>query len=463
MKKTLSPPTNPKTAPKYYIESYGCQMNEYDAGIASNFLEQSGLELCNSPDKAKVILLNTCAIRENAHEKIYARLESLAHLKQSASKPIIGILGCMAQILGDDLFANGLPVDFVLGPDNYRNLKDIVQDFIQNEKQSYYSLTQLSRTESYEDVYAKRMLNDVSAFVTIMRGCDNFCSFCVVPYTRGRERSLSMDSIIQEIEYLIDHHSIKEVILLGQNVNSYHYNQKFTFTNLIEEILKKTSIERIRFTSPHPKDFPTELLDLMQGEERFCSQIHLPLQSGSNSVLERMKRDYTAKIYLDLVDKMHAKLSHRLGLSTDIIVGFCDETERDFEETLAIVKEVPFDMAFMFKYSERKYTSASKYLEDSVPEEVKKERLTRLIQVQRTLSAERNKSFIGKKYDVLVESHSKKSKQELMGRTESGKTVVFSLDDSPIKQDIHLSDYLGSFKKVRIIASTSATLKAIAV
>ena len=445
----------------YYLESYGCQMNEYDSAIAQHFLEKTGAENNDNPEEADIILLNTCAIREKAHEKIYHRLESFAYLKKKKRKPIIGILGCMAQALGDDLLVAGLPVDFILGPDNYRELEGIALKY--KNWQGFSNITQLSRTETYEDVYATQLYNSLGAFVTIMRGCDNFCSFCVVPYTRGRERSLNPEAIASEIQNLIQEKNIKEVTLLGQNVNSYSYEGE-DFTSLIQKILHETTIERIRFTSPHPKDFPNSLLDLMKREKRFCSQIHLPLQSGSDNVLERMKRDYTAATFRSLVNKIRDKVGQEVLLSTDVIVGFCGETEKEFEETLQMMQEIQFDMAYMFKYSERKNTYASKNMQDSVPEHIKKERLEHLIGIQNKIASAKNKKFLGLKVSILVESYSKRSKEELSGRMDNGKTVIFKPkskeDKLPHSMPTNLlENYHKKVIDIEITHCTSATLR----
>ena len=446
-----------KASRKLYLESYGCQMNEYDSGIVKNILKEANYESISEAKEADLILLNTCAIREKAQERIYGRLETFTYLKKRNPKLLIGILGCMAQNLGDELFASGLPVDFVVGPDNYRQLPSLIERLRTNSKQALFNLTHLSRTESYEELQAEAV-SGVLSFITIMRGCDNFCSFCVVPYTRGRERSRSPESIVNEITALIEKHDIKEVTLLGQNVNSYCY-EKISFTKLIEEILAKTKIERIRFTSPHPHDFPPELLELMASEKRFCSQIHLPLQSGSSSVLERMKRNYSREEYLDLALKMKSKIKG-LGLSTDIIVGFCGESDAEFSATISLVKEISFDMAYMFRYSEREHTWAKKNFKDDVPEAVKLERLSHLIEVQKKASLSRNQNCIAKDFEVLVEGYSRRSRKELMGRTLSGKVVVFPPTVFPPHSDaFNLDHFIGRAINVKIEEASSATLR----
>lgn len=437
---------------KYFVETYGCQMNEYDSGIVQSILKDCNYSQAQDQNSADIILLNTCAVREKAHEKVYNRLSSFAGLKKKKPDLIIGILGCMAQNLGDDLFAQGLPVDFVLGPDNYKSLPGILSQSRTNQSASI-NLTQLSRSETYSDIEPGVVSGPLS-FVTIMRGCDNFCSFCVVPFTRGRERSLDPDSIVLEINNLIDRHDVKEITLLGQNVNSYKYNA-INFTNLISIILSNTKINRIRFTSPHPHDFPIELLELMAREERFCNQIHLPLQSGSSSVLKRMKRDYNQSEFIELVGQIR-KIIPDAGLSTDIITGFCGETEDEFEDTLHVVNEIQFDMAFMFHYSQREMTSAYKNLPDDISKEIKINRLQRLIELQSKISLSKNQAKINTYQVVLVESLSKRSPSHLMGRNSAGKAVVFKAPEAFFENPQVL---IGTFQKIHIDACTSATLQ----
>ena len=463
-----------KKTKRLYLESYGCQMNEYDSAVVRSILEKDHYEITQDYQTAELILLNTCAIREKAHEKIYHRLESFVPLKKKNPQLLIGVLGCMAQSISDDLFAMGLPLDFSMGPDNYRQLPEVlaqIRSKTQGEDSlNSWSFTQLSRTETYDDI-RPQTCQGKKALLTIMRGCDNFCSFCVVPYTRGRERSRSPESIVDEVRKLVEENDAQEITLLGQNVNSYKWQssdpnfssvtnyararrgENFFFTDLIAEILAKTTIQKIRFTSPHPHDFPVELLDLMAGEERFCSQIHLPLQSGSSTVLKRMKRDYNRSEFKNLVAIMRERIPD-LCLTTDIIVGFCAETNDEFEETLQMVDEVRFDMAYMFYYSERKNTWASKHLPDDVPETVKKQRLSRLIAKQQEVALSINKALLAKKknYRVLVEGFSRRSTSDLMGRTDGGKVVVF-----PYSGDA--SSLLGTFVEVGIDSVSSATLK----
>jgi tRNA-2-methylthio-N6-dimethylallyladenosine synthase len=434
---------------KYYVETYGCQMNEYDSGVVRGILQKDEFEKSTTPEGADVILLNTCAIRENAHAKIYNRLQSLSPLKKKNPDLVIGILGCMAQNLGEDLFHQNLPLDLVAGPDSYRKLPELIQSSRTKGIKSAH--LELSKTETYDELGPVEV-EGVQSFVTIMRGCNNFCTFCVVPYTRGRERSRSPESIVEEINNVLAN-GAREITLLGQNVNSYRY-EDHDFTSLLEIILAKTEVPRIRFTSPHPKDFPESLLQLMAKEERFASNIHLPLQSGNTRILSLMKRNYSKEEYLDLVAKIRSIVPN-VGITTDIIVGFPTETEEDFEDTMDVVEKVGFDMAFMFKYSEREGTIAQKRYPDDVSEEAKSSRMIRLVNRQTEISHERNSEKIGNVYKIMIEGVSKKSESDWMGKTYCGRVCVFPKPNHEAK----IENYLGNEINVKVISATSATLK----
>ncbi len=413
-------------------------------------MNDTGFEVTLSPSQADLILLNTCAVREKAHERIYSRLQSFSHLKRAKPELVVGILGCMAQNLGEDLFALGLPLDLIVGPDNYRKLPELIERA--RSERTRVNLTRLSYDETYQEI-EPMSVNGPLAFITIMRGCNNFCSFCVVPFTRGRERSRPPESIVDELNHLIIQNKVREVTLLGQNVNSYRHEDT-DFTGLVRRILDETDVKRIRFTSPHPHDFPVKLLELMALEKRFCSQIHMPVQSGSTDVLARMKRDYTREEFISLTDLIRSIIPDA-GLTTDIITGFPGETEEDFEQTLSLVEAVQFDLAYMFRYSEREGTSAKKKFIDDVPEETKLDRLNRLISVQRGISFKKNKEEIGKIRDILIEGASRKSAREWMGRSESGRVSVF-----PAMADTTIEEAMGRIVPVKIVSSSSATLRA---
>jgi tRNA-2-methylthio-N6-dimethylallyladenosine synthase len=406
----------------FYIETYGCQMNEYDSLLAAKILEE-GATRTNEISEADIILLNTCAIRENAHQKVYNRLREFGHLHKRGAR--IGVLGCMAQNLREDLLYENLPVDFIMGPDALRNLRQVVNQS-QLEQRSFLTL---SRTETYDDItpsfehHMRGRDNKVTAFVTIQRGCDNFCAFCVVPYTRGRERSRPVASVVDEVKSLVQN-GVKSVVLLGQNVNSYHHEEA-RFVHLIEALLRQTEIERIYFTSPHPKDFPLELIDLMAREERFANQVHMPLQAGSNTTLKRMKRNYTREQFLEIVGNFRSRVPD-VAISTDVIVGFPGESDADFRETLDVMELADFDSAFMFAYSERKGTIAQRLYPDNIPEDVKKARLAELIERQLARSLRNNRRYIGQTVSVIAEQPSRRDPGEWLGRMRNGRKVIFA-------------------------------------
>lgn len=448
-----------------YLETYGCQMNEYDSSMLSALLKNNKFVQVFKPENAGIILLNTCAVRENAHQKIYAKIQQYSSFKRKNKEVLIGILGCMAQNLGDDLFALGLPVDMVVGPDGYRELPEIIET-IQNGKGNNILSTRLSAIETYEEIETASV-HGILAYVTVMRGCNKFCAYCVVPYTRGRERSISPESIIEEINRLIKNYNIKEVTLLGQNVNSYRYEvrddvklkrEPIDFSDLLSIILEKTSIERIRFTSPHPHDFPIKLLDLMAAEKRLCLHIHLPLQSGSNNVLTNMRRNYTREQYIELVKLIRYKLGSDVGITTDLIVGFPGETDKDFDETISLVKDIKYNSAYMFRYSEREGTIAQKNLTDNIPEEIKLKRLQILIDTQIEISKELNNEKVGKEYDVLVEGKSRRATNQMMGRTSQNQVVIISFPENEAGES-NFEVYIGKIVQVKILSSSSATLK----
>ncbi|HLC25663.1 MAG TPA: tRNA (N6-isopentenyl adenosine(37)-C2)-methylthiotransferase MiaB [bacterium] len=427
---------------KVYIETYGCQMNEYDSDIVRSFLKQGDYALAASPQEARVILLNTCAIRENAHQRIYGRLDQFRRLKEKRPELLIGILGCMAQNLKEDLLEHGQVVDLVAGPDSYRQLPEMIRQARQTLQPVLN--VELSEYETYSDICPEQV-DGVNAWVAVMRGCDKFCTFCVVPYTRGRERSRDPDSVVQEVEVLTSR-GYKQITLLGQNVNSYRAGN-CDFAGLMERVSKVEGIERIRFTSPHPRDFPDTLLRVIVENPKICKHIHLPLQAGNDRILHRMNRTYTREEFLKLVRKIR-ELCPEMGLTTDIIVGFPAETEEEFLDTYRVMEEVGFDSAFLFKYSERKGTTAERKWPDDVSDEVKGDRLSRLVELQHRISLRKNRNKIGREVLVLVEKESKKSAREFMGRCDDNRTVIFPRNGTSPGQFVH----------ARITGATSATL-----
>ena len=432
---------------KLYIETYGCQMNVADSEVVAAVMQMAGYEMCQDEADADAIFMNTCSVRENAENKIYNRLDTLHAEQKKGRKVILGVLGCMAERVKDDLIENH-HAQLVAGPDSYLNLPDMIAQAEAGNKAIDIAL---SKTETYRDVVPKRVaLAKISGFVSIMRGCDNFCHYCIVPYTRGRERSRDVDSILNEVRNL-QPQGYKEVTLLGQNVNSYRFVneevQTIDFPQLLRLVAEAVPTMRIRFSTPHPKDMSDATLRVIAEVPNVCRHIHLPIQSGSDKVLKLMNRKYTVEWYLSRV-KAIRELVPDCGLSTDIFVGYHGETEADHEESLRIMREVGYDSAFMFKYSERPGTYASKHLPDDVPEDVKIRRLNELIMVQNENSARANHAEVGNVREVLVEGPSKRSREQLCGRTVQNKMVVFD------KGNHHIGEYV----KVRITGSTSATL-----
>lgn len=434
---------------KLFIETYGCQMNVADSEVVVSIMRMAGYSPCDSLDEADAVFLNTCSIRDNAEQKILNRLEFFHSLRKKRRHLIVGVLGCMAERVKDDLIENH-HVDLVAGPDAYLTLPELIASAENGEKAIN---VELSTTETYRDVIPSRICgNHISGFVSIMRGCNNFCHYCIVPYTRGRERSRDVESILNEVHDL-EKKGYKEVTLLGQNVNSYRFEkdgQTVDFPALLRTVAEAVPHMRIRFTTSHPKDMSDETLHVIADMPNVCRHIHLPVQSGSSRILKLMNRKYTREWYLERVAAIR-RIIPDCGLSTDIFSGFHSETEEDHQMSLSLMRECAYDSAFMFKYSERPGTYASKHLPDDIPEEVKIRRLNELIELQNQLSAESNAKDIGKTFEVLAEGVSKRSKEQLFGRTEQNKVVVFD-------RGTHRP---GDFVKVRITESSSATLKGI--
>ena len=438
---------------KLYIETYGCQMNVADSEVVASVMKMAGYETTEELDEADAVFLNTCSIRDNAEQKIYHRLDALDAIKRQRQKAnseqptanglIIGVLGCMAERVKDDLLENR-HCDLVAGPDSYMSLPDLIA---QAELGHKAINIELSTTETYRDVVPQRLHGaKISGFVSIMRGCNNFCHYCIVPYTRGRERSRDVESILREVRDLRDR-GFKEVTLLGQNVNSYHGNDGTSFPQLLRKVAEEAPEMRIRFTTSHPKDMSDETLRVVAEVPNVCKHIHLPVQSGSDRILKLMNRKYTREWYLDRVAAIR-RIIPDCGLSTDIFVGYHSETEEDHQLSLSLMREVGYDSAFMFKYSERPGTYASKHLPDNIADEEKIRRLNELIALQTEISAQQNKKDEGKEFDVLLEAFSKRSREQLMGRTEQNKAVVVNKG----------SHHIGETVRVRITGSTSATL-----
>ena len=433
-------PKSRKNMKKLYIETYGCQMNVVDSEVVASVMQMAGYESTESLDEADAVFLNTCSVRDNAEQKIYHRLDALDAVRRKRPL-IIGVLGCMAERVKDDLLKNH-HADLVAGPDAYLSLPDLVA---QAETGHKAINIELSTSETYKDVVPQRLHGArIGGFVSIMRGCNNFCHYCIVPYTRGRERSRDVESILREVRDLRDR-GFKEVTLLGQNVNSY--DGGIGFPNLMRRVAEEAPGMRVRFTTSHPKDMSDETLQVIAEMPNVCKHIHLPVQSGSDRILKLMNRKYTREWYLDRVAAIR-RIIPDCGLSTDIFVGYHSESEEDHQLSLSLMREVGYDSAFMFKYSERPGTYASKHLPDDVPEEEKIRRLNELIALQTEISAQQNKKDEGKEFDVLIEGFSKRSREQLMGRTEQNKAVVMP----------KAGHHIGETVKVRITGSTSATL-----
>ena len=432
---------------KLHIETYGCQMNVADSEVVASVMRMAGYEPCETEAEADAVFLNTCSVRDNAEQKILHRLESLTAQRRKGRRLIIGVLGCMAERVKDDLL-NRYGADLVAGPDAYLSLPDLVAQAENGQKAINI---ELSTTETYRDVVPERYCGSrLSGFVSIMRGCNNFCHYCIVPYTRGRERSRDISSILVEVHDL-EARGYREVTLLGQNVNSYRWvsdqGEEVGFPELLRRVARAVPSMRVRFTTSHPKDMSDETLHVIADEPNVCRHIHLPVQSGSDRILKLMNRKYTRAWYMDRIAAIR-RIVPDCGLSTDIFAGYCSETEDDHRQTLSLMEECGYDSAFLFKYSERPGTYAARHLPDDVPEDVKVRRLEELIALQNRLSAESNQRCIGHTFEVLAEGVSKRSRDQLFGRTEQNKVVVFDRG----------SHRPGDYVRLRITAASSATL-----
>ena len=435
-----------KAEKKLFIETYGCQMNVADSEVVASIMQMDGYALTEKIEEADAIFVNTCSVRDNAEQKIYGRLQYFQSLRKKKKQLIVGVMGCMAERVKEELIQVH-HADLVVGPDAYLDLPNLVGAVERGEKAIN---VELSTQETYKDVIPLKLPGvHISGFVSIMRGCNNFCTYCIVPYTRGRERSRDVESILNEIRDMRDK-GFKEVTLLGQNVNSYRFERNdevITFPRLLALVAEEVPQMRVRFTTSHPKDMSDETLEVIAAHDNLCKMIHLPAQSGSDRILKEMNRKYTRAWYLDRIAAIRRILPD-CAISTDLFCGFHSETEADYEQTLSLMREVGYDSAFLFKYSERPGTYAAKHLPDNVAEEVKIARLNQLIQLQTEVSAAQNLKDEGKVFEVLVESYSKRSREQLMGRTPQNKAVVFDKGTHRI----------GDTVRVRITHSTSATL-----
>jgi tRNA-2-methylthio-N6-dimethylallyladenosine synthase len=417
---------NSSVIKKFALETYGCQMNVADSELVEGILKNLGLEKTADYDEADAIFLNTCAIRENAETKVHSKLGNLQKIKLNKPHLIIGVLGCMAQNLKDDLLKNKPYVDIILGPDSYRKIPDLINRHVKDNKSIVD--TKLSRYEVYENLFPSRG-DTFNAWVSIMRGCDKFCSFCIVPFTRGRERSRSEESVVEEVKKAVDQGFV-EITLLGQNVNSYNFEGK-SFSDLLLAVSDINGVKRIRYTSPHPQDINVELLEVMASRKNICNYVHFPMQSGSNEVLKRMNRTYTREHFYDMAVKIR-EIMPNCGLSTDIIVGFPGETDEQFRETLDLMEAIKFNSAFTFKYSPRPYTKAEQF-SDHISEDIKKSRLDEMLILQRKHTLELNQNMVGTFQQVLIEKESKKSNLHWAGRTDSNEWVIIEKNNSNIK------------------------------
>lgn len=441
--------TSGEYSKKLFIETYGCQMNVADSEVVASVMKMAGYGISENLETSDAIFINTCSIRDNAEQRIFARLQHLSTLKKKKhGRLIIGVIGCMAERIKETLI-NEYNVDLVVGPDAYLDIPMLIASVEAGEKAINI---ELSETETYREIIPSRLGgNKIGGFISIMRGCNNFCSYCIVPYTRGRERSREPESILNELKDL-QNNGFKEVTLLGQNVNSYHYEYPngdiIDFARLLELVADAAPDMRVRFSTSHPKDMSDEIIAMIANKPNICNHIHLPVQSGSNSVLKAMNRKYTREWYLDRIKAIRTMIPN-CGISSDLFTGFHDESEADFEETLSLMREVGFDASFMFKYSERPGTYASKNLPDNISEELKIDRLNRMIALQNELSLKSNTNDIGKIFEIIVEGFSKRSKDDLFGRTEQNKVIVFPAGAHKIGDRVF----------VKVLSASSATLK----
>ena len=430
---------------KLFIETYGCQMNVADSEVVATIMKMADYDICNNLDEADAVFMNTCSIRDNAEQKIYGRLQYFKSLNNKGRKLIVGVLGCMAERVKEDLFKHG--ADLVAGPDSYLDLPNLISAAEQGLEAVNVTL---STTETYREIIPTRIGNNrISGFISIMRGCNNFCSYCIVPYTRGRERSRAVDSILAELNDLKDK-GFKEVTLLGQNVNSYLFKEdgnETDFADLLAIVADAAPEMRIRFSTSNPEDMSDKILETMAAHKNICKHLHLPVQSGSSSVLKRMNRKYDREWYLDRIAAVK-RIIPECGISTDVFCGFSGETLEDQQQTLSLMREVGFDSAFMFKYSERPGTFASRHYPDDIAEEEKIRRLNEIIALQNELSLESNRRDIGKTFEVLVEGYSKRSREQMCGRTQQNKMIVFPKGNAKP----------GDFVMVKVSEATSATM-----